>query len=238
MSYTENYTLRTCDCDAFGRWKPSVIMEMMQETAIAHCDSIGLGRAVTDALGVVWVISRCRVELDRLPAIGDRFSIETFPMAQKHLFWPRGYVFRDAGGTVFGGANTLWMLMEVKSRRATGNQDVARRLPDEGPVAVRMPQTVRACGDDAVTGMIEPQFTEFDINGHVNNTKYLDWCWNALGFDTLSQRTFSGFDVNYEREVRRGEVITTALSVDENKAVFCGYEGAQRCFAISVDWRA
>ena len=55
MSYTENITIRTRDCDMAGRWKPSSILEAMQEAAIAHCDSIALGRSVTDSLGIAWM---------------------------------------------------------------------------------------------------------------------------------------------------------------------------------------
>lgn len=30
-----------------------------------------------------------------------------------------------------------------------------------------------------------PQYSDFDVNGHVNNTKYLAWLCDALGFDAL-----------------------------------------------------
>ena len=123
MSYTEIIKLKTRDCDLFGRWKPSAIMEVMQDTGIAHCESVGLGRDVTDRLGVVWVLSRCRVELSRLPVSGERLNIETFALPQKHLFFPRAHLFMDADGQRLGGAQGWWLLMDVNTRRIVRHPD-------------------------------------------------------------------------------------------------------------------
>ena len=238
MSYSENMILRTCDCDTYGRWKPSAMMEAMQEVAIAHCDSMNLGRGVTDALGVVWVLSRCRVEMKRLPAIGERYTIETYAMPIRHLFFPRAHVFRDEAGEVIGGAHGLWMLMDLETRNTMKHPDVAERMQIEGGVDVKMPATVKPLHDDPVIGEIEPRFCEFDLNGHVNNTKYLDWCWNALGFDALRDRALACFDINYDREVRRGESIRTELCAGSDEITFCGFSGGTRCFGIRVGLRA
>ena len=238
MSYTEQLALSTRDCDLYGRWKPSAILEAMQETAIAQCESVGAGRSVTDALGLVWVLSRCRVELSRLPVIGEPFSLETYPMPPRHLFYPRAHVFRDGEGAVIGGAYGLWMLMDVQTRKTVRNALVAERLhvEDRKPV-VGMPASVRSLGGEAAVDALVPRFTEFDINGHVNNTKYMDWCWNALGFDALADRAVAAFDVNYDREVRRGETIRTELTREGDSAVFIGSAAGQRCFGIKVALR-
>ena len=239
MSYAQTQIILTRDCDMNGRWKPSSIMECMQEVAIAHCEDVGLGRSVTDGLGVVWVLSRCRVELDRHPVLGETVSLETFALPMKHLFFPRGHVFRDAEGNTIGGALGLWLLMDVHTRRIVPEPYVKERLPmeqREAPVAT--PATVRPIDDSPEMGYLNPQFTEFDVNGHVNNTKYLDWCWNALGFDALKSRGIECFDVNYDGEVLPGELINTELCRDGDAFSFCGSVGDKRRFGIAGRLRA
>ena len=238
MSYTRQLVLSTRDCDLYGRWKPSAILEAMQEVAIAHCESIGVGRAVTDSLGVAWVLSRCRVELSRLPRIGEACSLETYAMPSRHLFFPRAHVFRDGSGGVIGGACGLWMLMDVRTRKTVKEPFVAEHLPmeDRNP-GVGMPAAVRPLGGGAAVDELIPRFTEFDVNGHVNNTKYMDWCWNALGFDALADREAAAFDVNFDREVRRDEIIRTELTREGDTAVFLGSAGERRCFGIRVELR-
>lgn len=235
MSYREDLIIRSCDCDAYGRWKPSSVLEVMQETGIAHCDSVGLGRAVTDEMGVVWVLSRCRVELARLPMIGERYSAETFALPNRHLFFPRVHVFRDARGAAIGSALGLWMLMDLSTRRTVMDERVASRLPVEAAAQAKLPGTVRPLPGTPVSGEIVPAFCEFDLNGHVNNTRYMDWCLNAIGFEALRDRAFGCFEINYDREVRRGEAIRTELRMDGGEGTFCGFIGAQRCFGIRFE---
>jgi acyl-ACP thioesterase len=80
---------------------------------------------------------------------------------------------------------------------------------------------------------ITPQYTVFDLNGHVSNAKYMDWCWNALGVEALTGRCIAVFDVEYDREVRMREKIRTELARDGEAFSFCGFEQDEtRCFAI------
>lgn len=234
MSYIETHLIRTCECDMYGRWKPSSMFEAMQEVAIAHCEAAGLGRNVTDGLGVAWVISRCRVELSRQPVSGEEISIETYAMPTRHLFFPRCYVLRDASGNTVCGAYGLWVLLDLHTRKIVANPFVSQTLPlEDREMAAKVPATVQPLNDAPVKGELTPQFTEFDLNGHVNNAKYLDWCWNALGFDALRDRQLSSLDINYEREALRGEVIRTELCMDGDAFSFCGHAGDKRCFGVS-----
>lgn len=238
MSYTEAYAVRTRDCDMFGRWKPSAVLEAMQEVAISHCDSAGLGRGVTDGLGVAWVLSRCRVEFSRLPACGERVSIETYALPMKHLFFPRAHVFTDGSGQVIGGAHGLWLLMDMQTRRIVKDPFVTEHLPIEPREApTRQPATVMPPAGSAAEAVIHPLFTEFDLNGHVNNARYLDWCWNALGADSLRDHALAGFDVNYDSEVLPGIGILAGLWREGDTFAFCGYDGKRRCFGIRGELR-
>ena len=239
MSYSENILVRTRDCDMFGRWKPSAILETMQETATAHCARAGLSRAVTDGLGVVWVLSRCRVEFVRAPRLNEICTVETFALPEKHMFFPRGHVFRDAAGETAGGALSLWLLMDVGTRRAVQRDFVLENLPMEQREApAKPPRTVRPAGGELTAGEFVPPFTDFDVNGHVNNTKYMDWFWNALGAEALKNREVAAFDINYDREILPGETIRTGLSLAEDGAcVFCGGTGGKRCFSARVELR-
>lgn len=234
MSYRENHTLKTHECDVYGRWKPSAIMDAMQETATSQCNAAGLGREFTLGLGVVWILSRSRVELDAVPAYGQSVDIETFPMPARHLFFPRAHVFRAASGQIIGSANSWWLLMDIRTRRAVMNDVVAARLPvEDRPSPASAPATVHPLNDAPISGGHAPRFDEFDLNGHVNNTRYLDWCWNALGFEALRDRELACFDVNYDREVLPGEYVETQLCAQDDAFSFRALLGGQRCFSMS-----
>lgn len=233
--YTESFVLRTPDCDMCGQWRPSAILESMQETAGAHSALCDLDRDSMLSLGVVWVLSRLKVEMLRMPHVGEKITVETYPTPAKHLFFPRSHLFYDADGEKIGCANSLWVLMDINTRVLTVRGEIAEKLPDNRdlPSAAGMPASVRPLQAEAHHGQITPQFTELDVNGHVNNTKYLDWCCNALGIETMRNHALMRFDVNYDAEVLPGCEIHTELTRQEARFSFAGFHEGKRHFAIS-----
>ena len=55
-TYKEELILRTCQCDLKGQWRPSAILETMQEVAGTHSELLGAGRNALIQQGVVWIV--------------------------------------------------------------------------------------------------------------------------------------------------------------------------------------
>ena len=55
------------------------------------------------------------------------------------------------------------------------------------------------------------RFYDLDMNGHVNNSKYLDWIFEVMGADFLIQYIPKKINLKYVKEVRPGGVITSAV---------------------------
>ena len=70
------------------------------------------------------------------------------------------------------------------------------------------------------------------MNGHVNNTRYLDWCCNALGIDVMRTHEMRRFAVNYNQEILPGQEVRTVLRHDGNTFSFSGFEGDIRHFDV------
>ena len=51
--YKEETLLRTCHCDFMGQWRPSAILETMQEVAGTHSEMLGVGRNALIEQGLV-----------------------------------------------------------------------------------------------------------------------------------------------------------------------------------------
>ena len=95
-----------------------------------------------------------------------------------------------------------------------------------------MPGTVRPLDGEVKSSVIVPQFTDLDSNGHVNNTKYLDWCLNALGMEIMREKCVTGFEANYDAELRLGDELRTELTMQGDSFAFCGLSGDRRRFSI------
>ena len=234
-TYTTSIHLGTRDCDLFGGWKPSAILECMQETAGIHGTQFGCGRNLLQEFGLVWVISRVKVQMKRLPHYGETISVETYPTAPRLLFFPRSHIFRDETGEEIGFANSLWVLLDINERKIVKSDEVAARMPDNRDLkpAAGMPATVRIPQGEVIEQTILPHYADFDLNRHVNNTRYLDWCMNALGLERLTEKYVSAFDVNYDAEILPGAEVATKLAFQDKRFIFAGSDGEKQHFAVS-----
>lgn len=232
-SYAETLALRTCHCDMQGEWRPGAILESMQETAGAHCAHLGIGRSVTDGLGIVWVLSRAQVDMTRVPRMGETVTVETWPTPPRHLFYPRVNAFRDGDGNPIGTASSLWVLLDVASRRIVNSDAVLAHLPDNRDLPAGMPGMARALPGEAVVDSFTPVYADFDLNGHVNNTRYLDWACNALGHGVMARARVKSFCVSYDQEIRPGVAVRGELTRRGDEFAYCGFVGEKRSFAIS-----
>lgn len=233
-TYVETFVLRSSQCDMYGAWKPSAILECMQESAGVHSALFGLDRAAMNGMGIAWVLSRVKVHMDRVPLVGESITVGTYPTPNRHLFFPRTHIFRDEAGSQIGCANSLWVLMEIETRKITRHEEVLARVPNDPSLKspLGLPATVRAHGCDGVTSPLLPAFTDYDTNHHVNNTKYLDWCLNALGLEVLESRCIADFDVNYDAEILPGTQVETELRLDGDAFTFFGRTGDKQHFAV------
>ena len=69
-TYDETFTLRSRDCDLNESWRPSAILETMQDAAGAHSKLLGCGRDELVKNNIVWVLSRIELHMDRYPKDG------------------------------------------------------------------------------------------------------------------------------------------------------------------------
>lgn len=233
-TYREDIRILTRDCDLTGQWKPSAILETMQELAGIHGTLIGVGRNALLQKGVVWVLTRVEVVMDRYPRIGDMVSIETFPMPVRRWFFPRYFVFRDEQGQEIGRAGSLWVLLDVNTRKMAKPDICSALMPDNSDLLapLGLPATVAEVSGTLETGVYTPVYADLDVNGHVNNTKYMDWCCNALGIDTMKACCLSRFDVNYNMEILPGQEIRSELRRLGDEFSFSGFCGDARHFDV------
>ena len=232
--YRDEFVLRTCNCDFQGAWRPSAILETMQEAAGMHSEILGCGREPLLKQNAVWVLTRSEVQMDRYPGVGETVCVETFPMPNRRCFFPRYYLFKTDKGEVLGKAATLWVLLDPVSRKMLPPGGVADLIPDNSDLTppMGMPATVEAVEGEKKIFSRLPAYTDLDVNQHVNNTRYADWACDALGIDCMREKCLASMQVNYHAEVLPGQEITLhAVCSGENYQV-SGYREDKLHFEI------
>lgn len=206
--FRQNYTVTGSHVDRYGRLKPSALLFFAQEAAGSHCTQLALDWETLAARNLFWAVIRHRVQVLRLPRAGESITVETWPMPTTRSAFPRATVAYDAQGNEVFRAVSLWVLMDKTSR--------AMVLP--GKSGVDLTGTLRGC-ELATPGSIVPKpmdntavrrvgYTELDRNGHMNNTRYMDWIDDLLPSAFHAQHPVKEFTLCYLSEVTEDQEIS------------------------------
>ena len=136
-------------------------------------------------------------------------------MPTTRVAYPRSIVAYDDAGTEVFRSITLWVLMDLHNRSMV--------LP--GKSGIEVAGTLR--GNELVSPMGLPSkflanhcsrtvsFTDLDRNGHMNNTKYLDWIYDLLPTAFHKEHTIREFTLCYLNEAREGQNLTLSWDFPE-----------------------
>ncbi len=202
--YRKNFSVNAADCDMFGRLRPASMLKLMQGVGWEQLDSWGLGNNIVWDQGLLWIIGRTVVEINRLPASDESVEMRTWPGKIRRVFLPRSFELRDAAGSVLIRAKSIYLLMDKESRHAVTPQSAGLELPQsfepgelpDPPSRVLFPAELPgACSRSA-------RYSELDLNGHLNNTHYLSWGEDLLSVDYHRSHALRSLWVEYRKEVR------------------------------------
>ena len=233
-TYTQEFRIASYQTDLTARMKPSAILEVMQEMAGAHAEMLNVGRSRLYPMNLAWVLTRVEVRMERYPRSGEMIQVETFPMPNRRVFFPRYFIFRDSEGKQIGCAGSMWVVLDITTRKMANAAEIVASMPDNSDLnaPMGMPATVEEIAVETQESLRIPVYTDLDVNGHVNNTRYLDWCCNALGIDVMRTHEMRRFAVNYNQEILPGQEVRTVLRHDGSAFSFSGFEGDIRHFDV------
>ena len=240
--YTEKFTVTPEQTDPLGRAKASSLLYFAQEAAGGHCRLLGVDWQSLGKRGLFWAVLRYRVQVTRLPRLGQTVTVETWPMPTTRSAFPRSTVARDENGNELFRIIGLWVLMDRESRTMV--------LP--GKSDLELPGILR--GDELPTPPSilpgEPEHGlrrsvtagDLDRNGHMNNTRYMNWVDGLLPADYHRAHQMAEFSICYLSEARENEVMDLrwkltdddVLQVDAHRKRTDVAPGKDRVFSARV----
>ncbi len=217
--YTQYFEVNDISVDCFGRMKPSMILLLAQEIAGNHCHQLQVDYDTIAAKGLFWVVSRHRVQITRLPRGGETIRIETWPMPTTRVAYPRSFIAYDQQGRECFRAISLWVLMDLNKRSMI--------LPGKSGISVA--GTLRGLELDSPNGLAAQNlcshssrrvcFTDLDRNGHMNNTRYLDWISDLLPSSFHRDHNIQEMTICYFSESMEGQTLDLSWDMLEENCL-------------------
>ena len=203
--YQQDFVISDAYVDCYGRLKPSMILFFAQEVAGLHFAELSMDYEALAQRRMFWAVTRHKVQITRMPRRGETIHVETWPMPTTRVAYPRSIIAYDEAGKEVFRAISLWVLMDLDSRNMI--------LPGKSGISVA--GTLRGMELASPNGIIAKPlqnrrsrtvcFTDLDRNGHMNNTRYLDWVDDLLPSLYHAGRCVKEFAVCYLSEAREGQ---------------------------------
>lgn len=207
--YEGTYRVGSRDSDCHGRCQPSALLSFLQEAGLEALDRAELGRAfLLERHGAVWMLVRVRFELETPVLLGDALEIRVWLREAHGLGVYRDYEIRRNGVAV-GRALALWMLARRDTRGMYPCANVAELAALSAPPPWKGERLRRLELPEALTpaGRRTVRYSQADMNGHLNNSRYADLLCDALEPEALAGAYISGLEIGYLAECLPGLVL-------------------------------
>ena len=212
--WSEETTVRSNETDFRERWKPSSFFQAMQEATINHANHLGFGYHDMLRLGLVWIMTRVKINFHSYPMRGERVVVSTWPRGlQQKLFFMRDYQFESGDGRLLAVATSAWVLVNPAVRRILPPEALQLPFPDNGGKTVLDDPLDRIPTATSVSEKfrVEAGYSAVDVVGHVNNTVYIDWACDCFGLEDYNQRMLTSLQINYSKEIKPAEEVAILL---------------------------
>ena len=236
------FTVQKIHMDCFNRTKPSAMLHFVMRTISGHCGPLGVGWEYIWPMNLTWVVGRSRLVVHRAPVLDEKIVVETWPMPATRSAFPRSTVAYDDQGNELFRLIGLWVLMDRENRTML--------LP--GKSGIDLPGTLRG-NELAPPSSVLPMtlentttrkvgYTELDRNGHMNNTRYMNWLDDLLPAAFHREHPVAEFTICYLAEALEGDAIDLnwqlldgpVLQVDAHRQRTDVAPGKDRVFSARV----
>ena len=234
--YQQVHTMYSADCDIHGRWKLSTVLDVMQSTADRHNEILKCSRKYLADQGLVWVLFKTVIHMERYPQIGEQVTVRTYTKAPCMHFFPRYYELIFSDGQCAGRAGSFWVLFDIRTKKPVRPKEKNIFFPENSNAPALVDLLSRALEPEEGEKIISeyrPVCCDIDINGHVNNTRYVDWLYNLLGLDNIRKYAIESAIIEYNYETLPEHVLQNCLIHDGNLFSCKGYENNTVHFSIT-----
>ncbi|NMH29115.1 acyl-[acyl-carrier-protein] thioesterase [Flavobacterium silvaticum] len=229
------HTINFTECYPNGFLRYTDLCNILQLAAGEHAEMGGISFSDMQEFDQAWVMSRMRIEIDRLPRWKDKVVVKTWIVNLENSRSVRALELY-CNDKKFVGCETFWAVFNTKSRRPEAlalphehfEKFNDRFSTEERVRRIELPVDMNSVGTKKVV------MSDIDIVNHVNNVKYLEWCLDMEPSEIVLSGKIKALDMNFMSEVLIEEDVEINRSESERKITGCILRNQKPCFAVEI----
>jgi acyl-ACP thioesterase len=217
--FSRDFPVKFSHIDRAGLLSPTAALDYFEEAAFCHAELLGVGYEAMMSRRQAWVLSRITVHIERRPRLHDTITVSTWPRGHDRLFAVRDYEIALHGQVLVRGRSN-WIIFDLDKRRPVRPQDIMDKLPlNEGKDALtESPAVLGEAQGLAPATIRKAHYSDLDFNGHVHNTRYMQWICDLFKPEKIENAPSVRFDINYLKEIPASS--STGILLGETDGVY------------------
>jgi acyl-ACP thioesterase len=194
---------------------------LLQESAIIHAETHNFGWAALSENNCFWALSRVKAQIDDYPLWKDSIFVETWSKGPDGIMANRDFEVYSSDNKKMLSATSAWLMLNMETRKPQRMTLLKDKFPapyDRSAIDVKLeklPQNRIPEGDRTINTV---PYSAIDINGHVNNTLYIQWIIDSFPVEYILNHNIYDIEINYLQEATVNQqyyVIIEELLPDE-----------------------
>ncbi len=222
-SWSESFSIRSYEVDPAGYASVQTICNLLQEAASNHAQHLGTSIESLEAHSLIWVLSRLHIEVHSYPGWRDVVRVQTWPSGTQGIFATREFLVYNEQDELLVRGTSAWLLLHTERRKPVrppafilgvlaGNEE--RALDDSFP-------RFALAFDPLEARRFTVRYSDLDVNGHVNNVRYIDWAVESVPQELFKNRRIAELEVVFRAETLYGDtVVAQSGAPDDSRDVF------------------
>ena len=211
--FTKDYPVRSYEYGPDEKVTAFSLLNYMQDAAVQHSRNSGYSIDDLFRMGFTWVLYQLHLVIEQRPKWNDTVIVQTWPYKLDGLHAIREFHLASPEGKVFARASSVWILIDFQKKRPV-------RIPDV--ISEAFPQVNRQevpGGFTRIPRISEEHFrrefsvrwNDLDSNNHVNNTKFAEWCYEAVPPEFHPKYEMQSMEILFKKEARYQERLLTRV---------------------------
>ena len=211
IGYQDHYEVRTYEIDSRKRMTIPALVRLMQEAAMQNVIKLKLSVWDLSPEHISWVLMRKQLQVYRLPNLGERIQVMTYPAGFERLFTYRDYKVLSEDEELLAASSSTWLLMDTRSRSMAPIPEhilaLQEKIPPPEACLPRPASRLPRFGEAHSSKNFEVNWHDLDFNLHLNNTLYIQLLLEPLPGPALEKGQLQKLDINYRAECQWGDQV-------------------------------
>lgn len=206
MLFEKEYKVRYSEVGENLRVTLPSLVAYLQDTAMFHSDSVGMGVGDISSGGRAWLLSNWHIKIEKYPVYAQKILVRTWAQKFVGVYGYRGFEILDEKGEKLAQADSVWIYFNTERMKLCRvDQSIADAYGIEGRQWFEEERRMRAPQSSSDIRKYTVEKRDIDTNSHVNNVRYIDYVLSEIEDEVHELR------ITYKKEAHLGDEITVAF---------------------------